>query len=82
MRRFIKMMEAPLNTNAIPTDDLQTTMETEWSALLNLSRATLAVDQLGEYPEFHPVTLDGALDTLKTEFVEAHTARLEAARHA
>ena len=34
------------------TDSLETAMEHEWTAQLALAKATLAVDQLGEFPKF------------------------------
>ncbi len=68
-------------TNSVPLDFLQTTIDHEWLTQLQLARATLAVDQLGEFPGFHPVSLGDALDRLKTEFIKAHTARLDAQGH-
>ena len=56
-------------------DALEAAMDHEQSALVNLARATLAVDQLAAVPGFRPVVLGDALDTLKTEFVRAHAAR-------
>jgi len=35
----------------------------------------LAVDQLAQFPGFHPAAMGDALDVLKSEFVQAHAAR-------
>jgi len=53
-------------------------LDHEHSALVNLARATLAVDQLAAVPGFHTVAMGDALDALKAEFVQAHEARREA----
>ena len=53
-------------------------MDHEWSTLLRLARATMAVDQLGEVQSFPHLHLAGALDALKAEFVKAHETRREA----
>ena len=65
-------------TNPEPEAHLEITLNTEWSTLIRLARATLAVDQLGEFQNFPDLHLADALDTLKSEFVQAHAAVLEA----
>ena len=63
--------------NATLQYSLQAAHDREWCALLDLSRATLAVDTLTSVPGFHPISLAEALDALKINFVHIHAALRE-----